>query len=145
MVKRILKIGIVVTMIVALVVVLSSCSKGPSEQKILGTWTLVENPSCKWTFRHYDGDNVGDRLRNQCSIVVDTIRTSCLFSVDNNTLVLSAYGSPSAYANLSIDEFRNKRLRISGTILVHYYDYNHTPAIEHNDYIDIDYSFKKTK
>ena len=140
------KIGVAVCLIALVTLFLSSCSKDTSEQKILGTWTLVDDPSCRWTFRHFDGENVYDWARNQCSIVVDTIRASCLFAIDNNTLVLSANGSsPSVYGNLSIDEFSNKKLRISGTILFHYYDYDYTPAIEHNDYVDIDYEFKKSK
>lgn len=124
-----------------------SCSDKTEKtnKQIVGTWTLENNPSCKWTFCYFDSENVPFYNRYLCNIVVDTIRASSRWAIDGNTLFLSADGtSPSVDAVLSIDEITNKHLRISGTLHFHYYDYSHSPAVEHNDYIDIAYAFRKT-
>lgn len=138
------KIGIVVFAIV-LGLALYGCSKEDNTiERILGTWTMVGNSSVKWTFIHLDDDDLYDYQRNRCSIAVDTIKTTCRFDIDHNTLLLSPYHIPYVYGNLKIDKISRKKLWLSGELEVRnsYYDED-GKYHSYSDYIDIGYKFRK--
>lgn len=131
--KRIKSIGIAVCMMAVLVVTFSSCSENTDEktyQLISGTWTLETNPLCKWTFA------VTNNGWYYCDIVVDTLRASGSSVIVDNTLVLTLSG---AQGTLSIDKISKKKLILSGTINFYHYD----SGIRYDNYVDIDYVFKK--
>lgn len=118
MVKCIKKNGLAVFLITVLVIVLSACTKEEIiHKKIAGTWCLINDPTCRWTF------NSGSLYINSLSIN-DTIFKNIDFAyeVDNNTLILSngrvdGYGNE-ATSYLSIDYISKNRLCVSGTLRI---------------------------
>lgn len=160
------RIGIVFCMIVALVVILSSCDKKKSiNDMILGTWTLTSNPSCTWTFLRGGGSIDGVSYYGKAIISVDTFPNAmtCLYQLENNTLKLfesyeyelgtnyasyqNLVGFHVAESYLSVDDISKDMLHLSGNIQLYemiQVKSNHYRRVDHNTIVTVSYEFRKS-